>query len=343
MEHQDCLICKGRKATKRNSHLIPSFMVAKVCSYDGSGKRDSEVMFTMKPFEETVYAVGVPDTKIEELFDPDKLTDERINGELRNNTASKDYIFCPTCEKNLSIYLESPYAERLSKKERVVTSDLAYFFWVSIVWRMSISRQFEFALPEDTEKNLGECLNEYLDAVANGKNGVAIPEKCFMSYRLLHCSSYLPDGMAYLGGRYFDVTKVLTLTLGDIILCITFDEKALPADFEYLGLEDMIKSAPVNDGSSEEQYCEIKHHMFENAMKRMVEETALKRTFHEWDFANEIWRRIGLRGEMPEYLFVAFMEKLYCEDSKQGDRKTPERYIQLFNETLESFDYLGVD
>lgn len=338
MEHQDCLICKDRKATKKNSHLIPSFMVAKVCSYDGSGKRDSEVMFTMKPFEETVYAVGIPDTKIEELFDQDKLTDERINEELRNNTASKDYIFCPTCEANLSIYLESPYAERLLT-ERVVNSDLAYFFWVSIVWRMSISKQFEFALPEDIEQNLGECLNEYLDAVVNGKNGAAIPEKCLMSYRLLRCSSYLPDGMAYLGGRYFDVPRVLTLTLGDIILCITFDEKVLPADFEYLGLEDMIKSAPVNDGSSEEQYCEIERQVFEDAMRRMVKETALKRTFNEWDFANEIWRQIGLSGEMPKDMFVAFMEKLYCEDSKQGDRKTPERYIQLFEETLD----FGVD
>lgn len=93
MEFQDCLICKKSKATKTNSHIIPSFIVAKVCSYDGSGKRDKEVMFTMTPLEEKLYLGAIPDTKIEELVDTQKLSDERIEQELRNNTASKDYIF----------------------------------------------------------------------------------------------------------------------------------------------------------------------------------------------------------------------------------------------------------
>ena len=115
MEFQDCLICKKSKATKTNSHIIPSFIVAKVCSYDGSGKRDKEVMFTMTPLEEKLYLGAIPDTKIEELVDTQKLSDERIEQELRNNTASKDYIFCPECEKNLSVYLETPYAECLQK------------------------------------------------------------------------------------------------------------------------------------------------------------------------------------------------------------------------------------
>ena len=115
MEYQDCLICKENQATKTNSHMIPSFMVAKVCSYDGRGKRDQEVMFTLTPYEENVYVGGIPDTKLEELFDTDKLTDERIEKELSNNTVSRDYIFCPKCESSLSIYLESPYKCKLKK------------------------------------------------------------------------------------------------------------------------------------------------------------------------------------------------------------------------------------
>ena len=108
MEYNNCLICNKEKATKTNSHLIPSFMIAKVCSYDGSGKRDKEVMFTMTSYEDKVYVGAVPDTKLDELFNQEKLTDERINQELKNNTASKDYIFCPKCEANLSKYLETP-------------------------------------------------------------------------------------------------------------------------------------------------------------------------------------------------------------------------------------------
>ena len=46
MEYPKCTICGIADATQKNSHLIPSFMVSKVCSYDGSGKRDKEVMIT---------------------------------------------------------------------------------------------------------------------------------------------------------------------------------------------------------------------------------------------------------------------------------------------------------
>lgn len=68
MEYNNCLICNKEKATKTNSHLIPSFMIAKVCSYDGSGKRDKEVMFTMTSYEDKVFVGAVPDTKLDELF-----------------------------------------------------------------------------------------------------------------------------------------------------------------------------------------------------------------------------------------------------------------------------------
>lgn len=338
MEYQDCLICKKEKATKTNSHLIPSFMVAKVCSYDGSGKRGKEVMFTMKPYEDKVYVGAVPDTKIEELFDPEKLTEERIKEELNDNTASKDYIFCPTCEANLSKYLESPYAEYLSKGKGL-NNDVAYFFWVSVIWRMSISRQFQFALPKDVEQVLGDCLHEYLDTVAKGHDVTAIVKKCNLSYKLLRCPSYLPNGLAYLGGRYWEKNGILTLTLGDTILCAKFDDTVLPADFVCFGLEEAIKSAPENNGMSEEKHLEIDNIVFKDAMMRKVKETTLKRLCDEKDKADMIWKKVGLEGSMPDEIFAVFAQQLYSEDSKQGDRKTPERYAQIFNETIESFGY----
>ena len=342
MENNNCLICNEEKATKPNSHLIPSFMVAKVCSYDGSGKRDKEVMFTMTSYEDKVYVGAVPDTKLDELFNQEKLTDERIEKELRNNTASKDYIFCPKCEANLSKYLETPYAEHYSKGKSI-QSDIAYFFWLSIVWRMSISRQFQFALPEDIELNLGECLNEYIEAVANNQDVTPIIEKCKFSYRLLRCSSYLPNGLAYLGGRYKENTKILTLTLGDTILCANFDKQniELPNDYTYLGLEDVIKSAPVNFGTDSQVCVNVENKAFEDAMKQMVKETAFKRLLNEKELADKIWNVVGLSGNMPDEIFQSFMERLYSEEEKQGDRKTVERYVQVFNETLESFGFIG--
>ncbi len=336
MGNQDCLICKKNKATKTNSHLIPSFMIAKVCSYDGSGKRDKEVMFTMESYEDRIYTGAIPDIKIEELFDKDKLTDERINKELKNNTASKDYIFCPECENNLSTYLESPYSEYLSNG-KTLKADVAYFFWMSIVWRMSISKQFQFELPCDIEQSLGNCLHKYMNAITNKQDITPIIEKCNFSYRLLRCPSYLPNKMAYIGGRYREEKGILTLTLGDSILCVKFDNKPFPDDFSYLGLEETIKSASVNNGTSNEMYTEVGKNAFEKVMTQMVKEISLKRLINEKERADVIWHRVGLSGLMPDEIFDAFIDKLYSEDIKPGDRKTLERYTQVFYETLESF------
>ena len=51
---------------------------------------------------------------------------------------------------------------------------------------------------------------------------------------MLRAPSYLPNGMAYLGGRYYEQFGILTLTLGDTILCAKFDNPDLPEDFIYL-------------------------------------------------------------------------------------------------------------
>ena len=62
-----CLICNQNKATKTNSHIVPSFLITSFSSYNSSGKRDSEVLFKITNSIDSVYTGrSVPDTKIEE-------------------------------------------------------------------------------------------------------------------------------------------------------------------------------------------------------------------------------------------------------------------------------------
>ena len=104
-----CALCKKNEATKTNSHIVPSFLGARVFSYDGSGKRGKEVAFTLTASKQKVHTGDIPSTKYEELFDEKSLTDERIE-ELKIDSLAKDYYLCPNCEKLLADYLESPYA-----------------------------------------------------------------------------------------------------------------------------------------------------------------------------------------------------------------------------------------
>lgn len=341
MEYNNCLICNKKKATKTNSHLIPSFIIAKMCSYDGSGRRDKEVMVTMSFCEDKIYTGAIPDTKLDELFDRENLTEERIENELKNNTASKDYIFCPKCEANLSRYLETPYAEHDSKGKSI-RADVAYFFWLSIVWRMSISRQFDFALPKGVELNLGECLNAYIEAVVNEKNVSEIIEKCVFSYRLLRCPSYLPNDLACLYGRFIEKNRILTYIFGDTVLCAHFDKQniELPQNYTFWGVENMIKSAPSNFGKNLQQCVNVENKNFENFIQQIVKESACRRFLNEKELADKIWNKIGLPGKMPNEIFVDFIQKLYSEDVKQGERRTLERYLKIFKETLAAFGYI---
>lgn len=101
-----CAICSLRPADKTNSHLIPSFFIAMISSVDHSYKRDKELLYTINEDITTAYiGRGVREEELLRSFD--SVSDERLDM-MKQNTDSKDYIFCPHCERKLGEYLESP-------------------------------------------------------------------------------------------------------------------------------------------------------------------------------------------------------------------------------------------
>ena len=128
--------------------------------------------------------------------------------------------------------------------------------------------------------------------------------------------------------------------MGDKILSVTFNEDALPDDYSYIGFEEELKGATVNRGLDSERSVIVSTERFAQGIQLMIKETAHKRLLNEKEKADTIWKQLNLPGNsMPNEIFKSFIEKLYSEDSKQGDRKTSERYVELFNETLQSFGF----
>lgn len=180
-----------------------------------------------------------------------------------------------------------------------------------------------------------------MNAIETSHDTAHIIESCNFCYRLICCHSYLPAGKAYIGGRYYDSSAMLVLTLGDTILLAHFDKTntAIPDDFKYLGLEQTIRNASVNMGLEAEKCLDIDKTTFSEAINKMVKETAYKRLLAEQKIANQMWHEIGLSGEMPNNMFVEFMKNLYSEDVKPGEKKTPERYVHLYKEILTEYGY----
>lgn len=335
----NCLICQDQPATKKNSHLIPSFLIAPIFNYDGSTKRGKEVMVTMTPFEEKVYIGELPDTKIESLFDQNNLTEERIDSELRINTAARDFIFCPKCENDLSIYLETPYSSEFRGDTRC-SDDVPYFFWMSVVWRMSISGQFGVKLDSPIEQRLGEALKRYFIAKDQGeKDFTTIISESAFHYRIIRYDGYISESAGNIVASYDIRTKIFSVVIGEIIVCATFDNDDIPDSFSFFGSENDIKDSVVNIGEQHETILHRDSAQFGIIMKNMISTLAIQKAETEYQIVDSCWHKVGLPGHMPIEIFHAYMNALLDENSKLGDRMTNQRRVDVLNHTLQSFGF----
>lgn len=328
-----CSLCKRDIADKTNSHIIPSFLVCKIASSDRSGKRNHELVYSIG---ETIRAYAgneVPMSIMERNFDD--LSDERISEELMDNTCSKDYVFCSSCEKAIANYLESPYASR--KKTDPQT---AYYFWLSVLWRVNYFEILSFSMPKFILSEFRKSLYNYLQGKKTGLMKEQIQKKYPFNYRIIYCKDYSIDGDGCIYGEYDKSNRIFCITLGDLILCFTFKNHNIPDDFIFWGLEKEFKDAPLNDGKKEEEVKEVSHDifaMFYGNLLNQVQSFYLKkekvRICRFWDKLIEL--NCIMPAPIPSDLFIhRCMELIHDENKKIGERHTYRNFAISFRVAL---------
>lgn len=250
-------------ANKTNSHIIPSFIVCKTASSDGSGKRNHELVYTIGKTIQVYAGNEVPHETFERNFDD--LSEERIEEELKKNTLSKDYIFCSACEKALADYLESPYAAGKN-----LSAEVAYFFWMSILWRINHTEILSSKMPKFILSEVRKSLYAFLEAKKTGESTTSIQQKYPFSYRLLTCKGYSRDGAGTFYAEYDKSNRVFSMTLGDSILCCCFKSGRLPNDYDFLGLGTEFMQAPINDGTKSEQERVVSNNILDSAYENLM-------------------------------------------------------------------------
>ena len=330
-----CMICQENEATKTNSHVIPSFLVTMFTSYNGSGKRDTEVLFSISDTKDSVYTGrAVPDTKIEDLFDTEKLTEERIQEELSKNIVAKDFIFCQQCEKRLADFLESPYAQN-QRNGQNINDDVPLFFWLSVVWRMSVTSDYGFTLGEDIENTLQLYLKSYFVQKESHANFDDTIKYVPFRYKLLRCKDYckVKNGFCF---AKFD-NEILTMILGDYILQVIFNLQSDFSGTEFFGAETFLKEATINHGTSKEVVMELDVDAYKKIVDSFVLFAAhLKRVSIErkLDFK---WQQLGQKGMMPTELKEEFFETYFDEEVKMGDRHEEKRFDEVLTQILAKY------
>lgn len=158
-----CLLCRKNNADKTGSHMVPHLLIGKAFSYDGTESRDKAVV------EEASLSGGVKsrffgrevyDDTVQELLGRG-FTDEELEEEIKKpNALTKDYVFCKDCEDRFGL-IESSYSEILERKGGDKAPQIAYLFWLSVAWRMSIGGM-GFKMTVEHEEKLRLVLDKAL-------------------------------------------------------------------------------------------------------------------------------------------------------------------------------------
>ena len=331
--HHKCELCMRAVADKTNSHIIPSFVVCKTASSDGSGKRNHELVYTIGKSVQVYTGNEVPQEAFERNFDD--LSEERIEEEFKKNTLSKDYIFCSSCEKALADYLESPYAAGKN-----LNAEVAYFFWMSILWRVNHTEILSSKMPKFILSEVRKSLYDFLEAKKSGRDTDNIQQKYPFTYRLLTCNGYSMDGAGTFYAEYDKSNRLFCMTLGDSVLCCSFYNGKLPNDFNFLGLGAEFKEAPINDGTKSEEERVVSKDILDSAYETLMikakeyyVENEIKQIYGLW--AALIKQHMPLPSLYPSNTFIQkCLEIIHSKEKKLGERYTIRNHAISFAEAL---------
>ena len=298
--------------------------------------------------KELLYTIGDSMTKahlgrsvIEEEWSDsfDYMSDERIR-ELSQHSGAKDYVFCSHCERKLGQYLESPWYDHIFKGRRI-TPDIAYYFWVSILWRISFFEGVNFRIPSHLEEDFRKMLwNYFREKDLSSPSALQVKEPLF-HYKVLCCKDFCKN---YAGVIYYEYDKngCASLLLGDVAACFSFAPDYSFNGLSFYGLEKAFQEAPVNDGSQQEAFVSIEAQTIDNAvmnifqaLQKVRQEADVEKIMNTWE---ALRKRLPVLPERPSQSFIRFViDLLYSESTKIGEAITPEYYASCFKNGLVLF------
>lgn len=330
-DNTKCALCKINEATQTNSHIVPSFLGARIFSYDGSGKRGKDIAFTLTASKQKVHTGDLPSDKYEELFDEKNLTDERIE-ELKKDSLSKDYYLCPDCEKHLAVFLESPYASFL-KNNTEVPGDIGMFFWISVVWRISITKVLGDWLSNETEELMRTILNKYLQQRTQNKDTETIISGSSIKYRLLYCPGFLDKDAGFINYKTNAIHNCAAFLCGDMAVFIGVGNLFQ----EFWGLENYCNEAHVNDGTSIERKQIVPFNSFKYAKDALIQTIKDNKMEFERYALCQAWRMQGFKEDMPKELQDEIIISIHGEGLKLGDRGEIKMWGPIIREKVEEY------
>lgn len=338
--NHNCELCRRKVADKTNSHIVPSFIICRTASSDGSSRRNHELVYSIGKTVHVYTGNEVPMEVLERNFD--NLSDERIDEELKKNTLSKDFVFCSSCEKAIGDLLESPYSTK-----RKINAQTSYYFWLSILWRVNHFGTLGCKMPKFIITELRKNLDTYLQANMECVNPVTIQQKYPFRYRILSCKYYSINGAGCIYAEYDKSNRIFSITLGDLIVCYNFKGDSLPDNYCFLGIEEELKQAPSNDGVEIEEERMVTKDIFDKAYSNLVNKASVVYLNNEVTMIVRLWNELIKRHYVmpsisPSNSFIQrCLEIIHNDKKKVGERYTNQNFAISFGAALSQI--YGID
>lgn len=315
-----CLLCQEREATKKGSHIIPSFIMKRINSIDSCNERDYELGFTIGPGTvESYFGRNVYEDRRREF------TDEESRIEDRTNLDTMDNVFCPVCEKLFSKYegkysstYQLQYDDNLMINNTKLTGAEAALFWYSVIWRISSTGKFGVRLcPAFEEKLRNSVLSEDI-------NGTDI------YYALHYCKDYRSQGNAT--AALFDSSDNVALLIVDEFMIVIFDgTEAVQNNKVLWGINFKYEVSKLNNGTVSEKIAGLPINVFKCTLDYILRQVVNRIDF-KGKFNSMHKNLFGF--DMPATIFQELMTEVY--KAKLADRYTVNNYALAMKRVIQT-------
>ena len=326
-----CTLCKSRTADKTGSHLVPHFLLKRVDS-ENKG-RDKEIGFVLDEQTNTSYfGRSVLPEDLDDIYG--ELTDNDIAN--NKNPFIEDYIFCSLCESRFA-NIESVYSNSLkySKEENYInnqSSGVAFLFWTSIIWRLSLDKNSGFRLTDSEEEKLRSILDSSLSLKTEQLPKSIKPEWNELSYHLLRSPNYPDKARLIFCQPHF--RRPYSIIIDEYVLFYYFKKGHIKSTVQsFYGLENLIKNEPTNTYDNGESIIYVDSSTFKQVNSEVFQ-LVTKHRFKYYDiFFNQIHQKCTGRNEpMPSDLKQQIISKIVESKEKMGRSYTKDH---LFNTIID--------
>lgn len=140
--------------------MVPNFLAHPTFSWDGKGKRFREALnhdfINALKKNCQFYGREVPEWRFAKGEGKEQITEDDIKKNI--NQLEFDNEFCVRCENRFGV-LESAYSPFYNGQQKKIHPRVAYLFWLSVLWRMSMG-SMSILMDINDELSLRELLDD---------------------------------------------------------------------------------------------------------------------------------------------------------------------------------------